>query len=160
MLHTLSANAARYAGDGPVTVTARVTPTVVQVVVADRGPGVDPDQQEAIFRRGVRGRSGAERDGSGLGLSIARWLMDEQEGALAYEPRPGGGASFVITLPAAVGHDGRRPTSADRALVAVGTAIAAVALHRSGTLVTRTGSRPPAGGRPGGTPREKAPDEG
>lgn len=103
VLHTLLANAAHYAGVGQVTVTARFTETAVQVVVADRGPGVDPDEREAIFQRGVRGRASAGRDGSGLGLFIARWLMDEQAGALTYEPRPDGGGSFVITLPQAVG---------------------------------------------------------
>lgn len=104
VVHTLLANAARYAGNGPVTVTARMTQSTVQVVVADRGPGVDPDEREAIFQRGVRGRASAGREGSGLGLFIARWLMDEQEGALTYEPRSGGGACFVITLSGSAGN--------------------------------------------------------
>lgn len=102
VLHTLLANAAHYAGDGPVTVTARATSMAVQVVVGDRGPGVDPDEREAIFQRGVRGRASEGREGSGLGLFIARWLMDEQGGTLTYEPRPDGGGCFVMTLPLAV----------------------------------------------------------
>jgi signal transduction histidine kinase len=99
VVHSLLTNAARYAGAGSVEVTARVALTAVQIVVADRGPGIDPDEREAIFGRGVRGRTSEGQDGSGLGLFIARWLMDEQEGSLQVEERPGGGACFVASLP-------------------------------------------------------------
>lgn len=99
VLHNLLTNAAQYAGEGPVELTVRAQPDAVQVLVSDRGPGVDLAEREAIFGRGVRGAAAAGRDGSGLGLFIARWLLDEQEGALHVEDRPGGGAIFVVTLP-------------------------------------------------------------
>lgn len=100
IVHNLLTNAAQYAGDGPVDVTVRCEPEVVSVLVSDLGPGVDAAEREAIFQRGVRGSAANGREGSGLGLFIARWLADEQDGTLEVEDRPGGGATFVVTLPA------------------------------------------------------------
>lgn len=99
VVHALLTNAATYAGDGPVEVSARMSSTGVQIEVADRGPGVPESEREEIFRRGVRGRHANGREGSGLGLFIGRWLMDEQEGSLRVADRPGGGARFLATLP-------------------------------------------------------------
>lgn len=101
VVHTLLTNAARYASRSAVHVSVRMALTAAQILVADRGPGVDPDERDAIFGRGVRGRTSAGQDGSGLGLFVARWLMDEQEGSLQYEDRPGGGACFIVSLPLA-----------------------------------------------------------
>jgi signal transduction histidine kinase len=66
------------------------------VRVEDRGPGVDPEQREGIFRRGVS----SSPNGSGLGLYVARRLLRDQDGDIHVEARAGGGASFVVTLPA------------------------------------------------------------
>lgn len=101
VVQALLTNAAQYAGDGPIEVTARVATNAVQVLVSDRGPGIDPIDGEQIFQRGFRGRASDGQEGSGLGLFLGRWLMDEQEGSLQVEPRPGGGSCFVVTLPLA-----------------------------------------------------------
>jgi signal transduction histidine kinase len=89
-------NARDHAG-GPIAVRAAYVGGDVEVRVEDRGPGVAPAQRERIFRRGVS--SGPA--GRGLGLSIARSLLFEQDGDIQVEDRPGGGASFVVRLPAA-----------------------------------------------------------
>ncbi len=101
VLQTLLDNARRYAPDTPVTVRAEQEDTWVVVRIEDRGPGVPPEQREAIFRRGVRGDHALEVSGSGLGLYVAAKLMREQGGELWVDDRPGGGASFAMALPAA-----------------------------------------------------------
>ena len=101
VVQTLLDNARRYAPDAPIDVDALVEGDRVVVRVGDRGPGVAPEQREAIFRRGVRGEAATDGDGSGLGLYLADKLMREQGGQLWVDGRPGGGASFALALPAA-----------------------------------------------------------
>lgn len=98
VIHSLLANAARYAG-GPVTLTFRSTSAAVQILVSDRGPGIAAEERQAVFGRGVRGAAAQGSEGAGLGLFIGRWLMDEQEGSLQVEDHAGGGVTFVVTLP-------------------------------------------------------------
>ncbi|MFL5386898.1 MAG: ATP-binding protein [Longimicrobiaceae bacterium] len=70
--------------------------------VADRGPGVPDDERERIFQPFYRRpHTAPDVGGAGLGLSISRRLAEAQGGSLAFEPRPGGGSTFVFTLPAA-----------------------------------------------------------
>jgi len=75
-----------------------------RIAVEDEGPGVPAGERETIFRRFHSVRP--ERDGfgkhSGLGLAIARTILDGHHGAIWVEDRPDGkaGARFVVTLPA------------------------------------------------------------
>ena len=69
------------------------------VRVTDRGPGVDADERDRIFEKFSRGRRSAGVSGAGLGLSIARSLVELHGGTLRYEEPPGGGATFVLTVP-------------------------------------------------------------
>ncbi len=57
------------------------------------------EQRRTVFRRGARGQD-AGAAGRGLGLTIAEELARGQGGQLWVEERPGGGASFVLSLPA------------------------------------------------------------
>jgi len=78
-----------------------------RIAVEDDGPGVPAGEREAIFRRFHSVRP--ERDGfgkhSGLGLAIARTILEGHHGAIWVEDRPDGksGARFVVTLPGATG---------------------------------------------------------
>lgn len=100
VVQNLVENARRYAPGSPVALRARQDGDQVLVRVEDRGPGVPTDQREDIFRRGVRGRAHVEQPGTGLGLYVSAKLMREQEGDLWLEDRRGGGATFVVALPA------------------------------------------------------------
>lgn len=100
VVQNLIENARRYAPGSPVMVRARREGDRVLVRVEDRGPGISPDQKEAIFRRGVRGKQPNGLKGSGLGLFVSGRLMVDQGGDLWLEDRPGGGAAFVVALPA------------------------------------------------------------
>jgi two-component system sensor histidine kinase KdpD len=73
--------------------------------VADRGPGIAPEDRERIFEPFYRGTGAPDVGGTGLGLPIARRAADLQGGRLAYEPRPGGGSVFTLFLPAATEAD-------------------------------------------------------
>lgn len=72
--------------------------SVISVTVADDGPGVPPDMVHRIFDPFFTTR--AEGEGTGLGLHLSRRIAQERGGELRYEPRPGGGARFVMELPA------------------------------------------------------------
>jgi len=69
------------------------------VRVTDRGPGVDADERDRIFEKFSRGRRSAGVAGAGLGLSIARSLVELHGGTITYEDAAGGGATFVLSVP-------------------------------------------------------------
>jgi two-component system sensor histidine kinase PilS (NtrC family) len=62
--------------------------------VADRGPGIRPDQVEAVFEPFYTGQPG----GTGLGLYISRELAERNGATLRYHPRPGGGSLFRVVF--------------------------------------------------------------
>ncbi|MEZ4866781.1 MAG: sensor histidine kinase KdpD [Caldilineaceae bacterium] len=82
-----------------VEIRARLAGGWLWLIVADRGPGIPPAQLERIFDKFYR-LPGMATGGTGLGLSICRGLVQAHGGELAAENRDGGGASFVIKLPA------------------------------------------------------------
>ena len=77
--------------------TGLVSDDLVQVSVADTGPGIDPEIQDHLFEAFVTTKSA----GMGLGLSICRTIIDAHDGSLDVAGRPGGGTEFRFTLPRA-----------------------------------------------------------
>lgn len=72
----------------------------LQVRVADRGPGIPPAELERIFDTFVQSsRQRERRDGTGLGLTISRRIMQAHGGSIHAENRAGGGTEMVIRLP-------------------------------------------------------------
>jgi two-component system sensor histidine kinase KdpD len=73
----------------------------MRIAVEDAGPGVSVAETARIFEPFFRGAGIPDGvRGTGLGLSIARELAETQGGSLTYEPRAGGGSTFVLDLPA------------------------------------------------------------
>jgi two-component system, OmpR family, sensor histidine kinase MprB len=104
MLENLQLNASRYAGGSELAVSA--DDDVVTIRVVDRGPGVPADERERVFERFARGRASQATPGSGLGLSIARNIARNHGGDIRLADTPGGGATFVVTLPQAAAANG------------------------------------------------------
>ena len=106
-LHRLAANLVENAlihtpAGTPVTVSVRSDGTTAVLEVADRGPGVPEALRPRVFERFARGSSdgGAPRGGSGLGLAIVRAVADSLGGEVELLEAEGGGARFVVRLPA------------------------------------------------------------
>ncbi|WP_443606312.1 sensor histidine kinase [Actinomadura barringtoniae] len=101
VLGNLLDNAQRHAS-GEVTVTLRAAGDRVVLAVADDGSGVPPGDRERIFERFVRLDQARDRDegGAGLGLAIARDVVQAHGGTLTVREAAGGGASFEVRLPA------------------------------------------------------------
>lgn len=87
--------------DAAVEVVARAADGQATISVRDTGPGIAPDALPHIFERFYRGQAARSGVGAGLGLAIARELIEAQGGTIAVESQPGQGAVFTITLPLA-----------------------------------------------------------
>jgi signal transduction histidine kinase len=95
-------NAARYAGGITAFTVTAPRDGIVRFTVDDRGPGVVPEERDAIFGRFARGEAGVRAgttSGNGLGLSLAAEHLRLHGGDVWVEENPGGGARFVVDLP-------------------------------------------------------------
>jgi signal transduction histidine kinase len=102
VVFNLLSNAVKFTpADGRVDVSASITDGVVEVAVADTGPGIAPEDQELIFEefRQARADSGNRHDGTGLGLPLSRKFIELHGGRLWVESVPGAGSTFRFTLP-------------------------------------------------------------
>jgi signal transduction histidine kinase len=104
VLYNLLTNAVRHTpADGSVVVLVEPRPDEVEVVVEDTGDGLAPGAAARMFERFWRedeARTSGEA-GAGLGLAIARGLVEAHGGRIWAESRPGGGTRVSFTLPAA-----------------------------------------------------------
>jgi len=103
ILVNLLENALKYSpADSAVELSVKRDDDSLEFVVADRGPGIAPEERERIFEPFYRPATSAPDTGSaGLGLSIAQRLAAAQGGSVRYEPRENGGSLFILRLPAA-----------------------------------------------------------
>jgi signal transduction histidine kinase len=102
ILRNLIQNALKFSpANERVTVSARRTSSGVDFEVADRGVGIAPDELANIFDRFHQAGDGGRREheGVGLGLYIAKRLLDEMGGEITVESAPNKGATFRIRIP-------------------------------------------------------------
>lgn len=93
-------NAARFSPTGgEIAITAARWHGGVQIRVADRGPGIAPEDRIQVFEEFFRKDAGSGRGGTGLGLAIARAVVVAHGGRIWVEAAPGGGAQIVLELP-------------------------------------------------------------
>lgn len=107
VLNNIIGNAIKFTDEGGITLTVeekmdeRVGGSAVVVRVTDTGQGIDPEFLPHIFEEFHQESTGVTRshEGAGLGLSIAKHLVDLMEGEIEVESQPGEGTTFTITLP-------------------------------------------------------------
>jgi signal transduction histidine kinase len=101
VLVNLLDNALRHGAGKPVRVVLGQRPGLATIRVVDQGAGIAPDDQARVFERFARVGEGGRGAGLGLGLYIARQLVEAHGGAIAVESVPGEGATFSVSLPTA-----------------------------------------------------------
>jgi two-component system sensor histidine kinase KdpD len=101
-LMQLLENARKYAPpDSPIQIQARIFEGNATISVMDRGPGIGSDELERVFEKFYRGRRGTshEVEGTGMGLAIAKGIVEAHGGRIRAERRQGGGTVISFTLP-------------------------------------------------------------
>jgi signal transduction histidine kinase len=102
VLRNLLSNAAKYSPeDTPIELRVIGKKGRVRLEVADRGPGIHPDDVMRIFEKFGRGREGHKMPGVGLGLYLSRRIVRGHGSELTVRTRPGGGSVFGFELAAA-----------------------------------------------------------
>jgi two-component system sensor histidine kinase BaeS len=104
VLNNLVANALRHTLEGEVVLGAAAHNGQVNLSVADSGTGIAPDDLPYVFDRFYRGDKARQRtdsSSSGLGLAIAKAVVEAHGGAIAVDSTLGRGTTFTLTFPTA-----------------------------------------------------------
>ena len=101
-LEILIDNAVKYVqAGGCVRVAVRSYELFVCIDVEDDGPGIPEEEQARVFERFYRGAHSAQEEGVGIGLFLARQIIQAQGGYIRLRSQPGTGATFTLFLPRA-----------------------------------------------------------
>ncbi|MEA9356194.1 hybrid sensor histidine kinase/response regulator [Bacteriovorax sp. PP10] len=95
----LLSNAMKYAQGKPVAIKLRQEHGQAFLTIQDAGPGIAPEKLDAIFERFKRGNKHEGISGLGLGLYIAKQVMDAHHGSITVKSTPGLGSAFTINFP-------------------------------------------------------------
>jgi two-component system, OmpR family, sensor kinase len=102
LLWILVDNAVKFTGSGGcVELGLRQQDSTALLTVADDGTGIPPGDLDRIFERFYQASESRTNKGAGLGLSIARWIVEEHHGTVTARNNDGPGATFTVTLPLA-----------------------------------------------------------
>lgn len=86
---------------GTISITAEAAGASISMSVRDTGPGIEPEAMPHIFERFYLADPSRTGAGAGLGLSIAKALVEAQSGSITARSEPGEGSVFTLTLPQA-----------------------------------------------------------
>jgi two-component system, OmpR family, sensor histidine kinase KdpD len=151
VLANLLDNAVRYADGSPIAVVGRELGDSVELRVVDHGPGIPEPERERIFDQFYRLKGGGKRpEGTGMGLSICRGIVAALRGGLRVETTPGGGATFILTLPLAPRVDRSGPSAAPGAPASAGPGAPAGGPGAPAGPASEAGVPEPTGRREGG----------
>jgi signal transduction histidine kinase len=102
VLSNLLANASKYSPEqSAIHVLARAAANMVRITVQDQGPGIPREQQAGLFERFYRVRANTDAPGVGLGLAIAKGIVEAHGGSIGIDTDAGTGTRVWFTLPAA-----------------------------------------------------------
>lgn len=99
LVTNLVSNAVKYGAGKPVSVRVEASAEEAVLAVQDHGIGIAPEDVPRIFGRFERAVSERNYGGLGLGLYLARQIVDAHGGTIAVESAPGAGATFTVRLP-------------------------------------------------------------
>ena len=98
-LWTILDNAIKYTESGSVSLSVVAEGSRAGICVADSGPGIPPEEQPRVFDRFYRGQAGRHQPGSGLGLAMARALVEYDGGTVDLASAPGEGTTVTLWWP-------------------------------------------------------------
>jgi signal transduction histidine kinase len=84
-----------------IRVVSGTTGNMVRIAVEDQGDGIPPEQQAGLFERFYRVRTDSDAPGVGLGLAIAKGIVEAHGGSIGIDSQVGTGTQVWFTLPAA-----------------------------------------------------------
>jgi len=94
-------NAIKFTESGAISVSTRLDKNMVEVSISDTGPGIKEDDIANLFKKFIQLEDGLEREhtGTGLGLVICKYMVENHRGRIWAESKPGNGATFHFVLP-------------------------------------------------------------
>lgn len=95
-------NAIKYTNTGGITIKLCSYELFACVEVTDTGIGIGEEEHAAVFGRFYRGNAVAEKSGVGIGLYLARSIMQQQGGYIRLSSTPGEGSTFGLYFPTAI----------------------------------------------------------
>jgi PAS domain S-box-containing protein len=111
VLTNLLTNASKYSPEHSIIrVRSKASANMIRISVEDRGRGIQPEQRAGLFERFYRVRADSDAPGVGLGLAIAKGIVEAHGGTIGVESEIGAGTQVWFTLPAA----GRRHADSAR----------------------------------------------
>ena len=115
IVNNLVGNAIKYTDEGKVTVITAYMSGRLTIGVADTGCGMTPEEQQRVFNAFTRLPGAQRKEGVGLGLSIAREIVERLGGSINLVSRKGEGSKFTVVIPMemANGNDDKAETTID-----------------------------------------------